>query len=882
MKKNLIFKCAVCLFLNFLISNEFVFSKNYHDSLALKLKDVHDSVRIRYLLEAASHFQVINPDTAIVLAGEAIKLAETTEDTVQSLEAMVLLGRAKQNRSEFYESTKYFFKAVKIAEKWNDLNKLSSYHNSIGISFYYLKDYEKAIFHIQKAADIKLKLHQIPEYATTLGNLAGVLHQLGRHTEALKALKVAVARLDVNKDKILLGNLYNTFGSIYQVGFNKLDSAEFFYRKALKMVENEPEGVYKISACTNIGMICSSLNKFNEAEYYLSEALLWSKKLNRDIATISIYESLSNLYAKMKDYKKALEYKNLQLALKDSVFNADKEKVVANLEMQYQNEKGKQLIQSQKLEIEKTRNKGLWAVIFLILLLFLIIALIVYFKFQSRLQQQLTQAKETFFSNVVHEIRTPISMIQAPIMLLQKKSNDVETVKQLNLAEKSLLRLNELLNQMLLISKIDAGQLTVNGSFGNFMEFLDPVLQQYQSLAQHKNQRFIFNNNLTENYFNFDSDKVQKIIDNLLSNAIKYTGNDGEIGVELNKTGQCLTITIWDNGIGIDDSEKEKIFDRFYRSNDSVQKQIKGIGIGLALVKSLVEALQGTIEVQSQRGEGSTFTVKIPVLAGHSNSQGTVEGNNTVLLVEDDLEIALFNKELLENEKYTVWLASNGVEALHLLKSQIPDIIVSDLMMPVMDGWEFIREVRQNMSTEHIPVIMLSAKASPENRLELLKAGAQAYLTKPFVPDELIHLVSAQLMLMKQKHQNFKQTIEDQIATVEEKYKGTEPYTQKFFKLIFENIDNSEFTVEQLADLMATNRSHFQRKIKALTGYSPSELIKTIRLEKSKEYFVQKKGNITEVAYMFGFSSQSYFTKSFTQFFGITPSQFLQEHSQKI
>lgn len=882
MTKNLIFKCTVCLFLTFLISNEFVFSKNYHDSLALKLKDVHDSVRIRYLLEAASHFQVINPDTAIVLAGEAIKLAETTEDTVQSLEAMVLLGRAKQNRSEFYESTKYFFKAVKIAEKWNDLNKLSSYHNSIGISFYYLKDYEKAIFHIQKAADIKLKLHQIPEYATTLGNLAGVLHQLGRHTEALKALKVAVARLDVNKDKILLGNLYNTFGSIYQVGFNKLDSAEFFYRKALKMVENEPEGVYKISACTNIGMICSSLNKFNEAEYYLSEALLWSKKLNRDIATISIYESLSNLYAKMKDYKKALEYKNLQLALKDSVFNADKEKVVANLEMQYQNEKGKQLIQSQKLEIEKTRNKGLWAVIFLILLMFLIIALIVYFKFQSRLQQQLTQAKETFFSNVVHEIRTPISMIQAPIMLLQKKSNDVETVKQLNLAEKSLLRLNELLNQMLLISKIDAGQLTVNGSFGNFMEFLDPVLQQYQSLAQHKNQRFIFNNNLTENYFNFDSDKVQKIIDNLLSNAIKYTGNDGEIGVELNKTGQCLTITIWDNGIGIDDSEKEKIFDRFYRSNDSVQKQIKGIGIGLALVKSLVEALQGTIEVQSQRGEGSTFTVKIPVLAGHSNSQGTVEGNNTVLLVEDDLEIALFNKELLENEKYTVWLASNGVEALHLLKSQIPDIIVSDLMMPVMDGWEFIREVRQNMSTEHIPVIMLSAKASPENRLELLKAGAQAYLTKPFVPDELIHLVSAQLMLMKQKHQNFKQTIEDQIATVEEKYKGTEPYTQKFFNLIFENIDNSEFTVEQLADLMATNRSHFQRKIKALTGYSPSELIKTIRLEKSKEYFVQKKGNITEVAYMFGFSSQSYFTKSFTQFFGITPSQFLQEHSQKI
>jgi AraC-like DNA-binding protein len=196
-------------------------------------------------------------------------------------------------------------------------------------------------------------------------------------------------------------------------------------------------------------------------------------------------------------------------------------------------------------------------------------------------------------------------------------------------------------------------------------------------------------------------------------------------------------------------------------------------------------------------------------------------------------------------------------------------------MMPDMDGVSLVKEIRANTNTEHIPIIVLSAKTSANSRLEMLSMGVQGYIAKPFLPDELLHLIASQLFMLKEKVVNFKQNVENKIENVEQKFKGIDPYTEKFFKIIFEQIDNSEFSVELFADMMATNRSHFQRKIKSLTGYSPSELIKLVRLEKSKELLQEKKGNITEVAYMCGFSSQSYFTKSFTQQFGQSPSQFL-------
>lgn len=874
------FMRLVCmLYLLFNAGN--VQAQTYDDTLQQKLQHAHDTLKIRLLKRASTHYEIINPDRAIVLANEIVEIAKLNGDTINQLEGMVLLARAHQNRSEFYQSAQYFYQVIAKSEKWVDTKKLASYHNSLGINLFYLKDFDKAVFHIQKAADLKLKTNEIDQYATIIGNLAMVLHRLNRNKEAIKSLNYAEDVLKKNGNNQHLGNLYNVYGSIYQMGYKKLDSAEFFYRKSLAIVSKNGDGLMELTALANIGMVCSEQDKFDEAQHYLEKALILSKKLKREIATLSIYESLSNLYAKKSNYKLAFDYRTLQFDLKDSIFNSDKEKVVANLEAQYQNEKGKQVIQAQKLELEKSRNKTLWSAIIAILLVFLVLTLLVYFKFQSRLQKQLEKAKETFFSNVVHEIRSPITMIQAPLKLLQNKITDTEALVQLNLAEKSLKRLNELLNQMLMISKIDTGKITINESYGNFLEFIEPIVEQYKAQAKLKEQSLLFNNALKETHFSFDADAIQKIIENLLSNAVKYTHVKGEIGIDIFSAADNLTIVVWDNGAGIEKKDIEKVFERFYRTKESLNNKVTGIGIGLSLVKSLAEAMKGTIDLQSSKGEGSVFTVQIPVKNGRVYNHALTENEYCILLVEDDEDILMFNKQFLEQNNYKVITATNGIEAVQILKTQIPDLIISDLMMPGMNGFEFIKEIRHNINTEHIPVLVLSAKSSPQSRMEVLKSGAQAYLAKPFMPEEFLHLVNSQVLMLKQRSREFKENVEVAVTKAEEKYKGNDPYTEKFFKIIFENLDNSDFSVEQFADLMATNRSHFQRKIKALTSYSPSELIKLVRLEKSKELLRDKKGNITEVAYMCGFSSQSYFTKSFTQQFAISPSQFIADSSKK-
>jgi signal transduction histidine kinase/CheY-like chemotaxis protein/Flp pilus assembly protein TadD len=716
----------------------FAQNSNYHDSLYQNLKEANDQKKIDLLLKAADHFQVINPDTAIVLAFDLLALSKQKGDTLHELEAIVLLGRAYQNRSEFYKSTQYFYKALAIVEKWNNYKKLASYHNSIGISYYYLKDFDKAILHIKKAADYKLLTNEIAEYGTIIGNLAGVLHQLGRNEEAIKAIHIAQNKLKGKKNQAILGNLYNTLGSIYQMAYHQLDSAENCYRKALKLGENEPNGPFQLTAHTNIGIVCNEQNKLDDAAYHLNQALKLCIKLKRDIVRLTVYEAMSTNFRKKKNFESALEFKEKVIELKDSIFKSDKEAEIAKLEAQYQNEKGKQIIQAQKLELEKHRNNILWIVILFIILLVVIIGLVVYFRFQNKIRIQVEKAKETFFADVVHEIRTPLTMIQGPIKVLQSKLSQKDELFQLNLADKNIGKLNDLVNQMLLVNKIDSGNYLVNYSYGNFNDFIEPILVTYAELAKQKEQQFTRTLNIDDSYISFDADGIYKIISNLLQNAVKYTPEKGKIGIEITIQNEFIKIAVWDNGIGISESDQQKIFTRFYRTSHSIQSSAKGIGIGLSLVKSLVSALQGSIDLHSAIGEGSVFSVQLPYQKAQLNPI-EIENDSKVmvLLVEDDHDIALFNKHLLEKNNYSVRTALNGALALDILKTDVPDIIITDIMMPVMDGIELLKQLRNQASTEHIPVVILSSKSAPLSRNEMFKLGAQAYLTKPFLPEEL-------------------------------------------------------------------------------------------------------------------------------------------------
>jgi two-component system, sensor histidine kinase ChiS len=863
------------------IFNYFLSAQLNVDSLFSKINLLSGVQKAKAYNVAANFYKLNKPDTAIILA--RLSLQFNPEKNVDQSVSYSTVGESYSYIGSFDSSTIYYLKAIRIAEEFKAEKKLSSYYNGLGIVFYQLGDIEKAIQYMQKASNIKLKSGDLLYYSIINSNVAGALQRLGKFDEAVAILRTSETQLKNFNNVELLANLYNSLGSAYQLQSKNIDSAVYYYKKNIQLITNPTQDAFRLAAYVNLGNIYTDQNKLILAEENLFKALHIINKLNRGVEKITLYENLSNLYEKKKDLPNALKYTNMRFALRDSLFNIDKQKVLQDLDTKYQTEKKDLQIKQQELLIERETNKRNKLIIVFIAAISLFSVIIIYFLFKRQTNAAVERAKQKFFSNVVHEIRTPLTMIQAPLNILKQSKNSDDDIYNITLAEKNIGRLNELVNQMLDISKIETSKYILKDALGNIQLFFEDAIKNYFVLSAEKSISFVPQTFFETKLLFFDKDALEKITGNLISNAIKYTSAGKQIGLTVNVTDDensaKLEIIVWDRGNGISKSDQEKIFNRFYRTSTAESSQ-KGAGIGLSLVKDLIDLYKGTVTLASRENEGSTFTVSLPLKKQVHFVMASLESSisalpNQILLVEDDTDILDFNTRLLQKNNYTVLTASNGVEALQILEKTLPDLILSDLMMPQMDGLSFLTRLKSDKNTDHIPVIFLSAKAAANSRLEVLNAGAQGFITKPFLPDELIALVKNQLSIISKKQTEFVETIKKPEKTLEEKFAGTEPYTQKFFKIIFSKFESPELTVENLADDMATNRSHFQRKIKSITGFSPSELIKIIRLEKAKEFLVSKKGNVTEVAYMSGFSSQSYFTKCFGEYFKISPSDML-------
>jgi len=866
----------------FCFATQNTYADYYADSVKQELIHANDSIHAKVLLKAAKHYIESNPDSALHYAQLAYNFVSKNKLNNVALESTIALARSYQGLSKYYKSTTYYIDAAKLAETTKNNSRLATIYNGLGINYFYLLDYEKSVNYLGKAAEVKLANNEIKEYSTIVVNMASVLHTLGKDKEAIASLNYAEEKLlPLKETENILSNIYNAFGSIYQVGKNDIDSAIFFYSKALEMAQIYKVDIFLLSANINLGLAYLKKNELQQSEKYLLTGLLYAKRIKSNVSEISLYESLSNLSAKRDNYEQALAYKILQMRLKDSLFVSERDNSIAKLETQYQNEKNRTLINQQRIKLKEEKTQILYLIIGFILTSVLGLSIFILMKFKSRLNKRVEQAKEVFFSNVVHEIRTPLSMIIAPLALLKDKINETEKSELIETAIKNASHLELLIGQMLTVSKLDANAYKINNYYANFDEVLMQITDNFKSQSNLKKQSFETNFEIEYPYFEFDFDALEKIIYNLLTNASKYTTHKGKIGLEVKTLNSQLQIMVWDNGEGIDTKNQQKVFERFYQAEKGKQVEQNGIGIGLSMVKSIVMAMNGSIDLQSELNKGSVFTVHLPIAPNTNQVEPALNQlNATVLLVEDDLEILKFNKKQLENIGLNVLTAQNGESASTLIANELPDVIVSDLMMPVKNGFELLKEIKENNATSHIPFIILSAKSSPTEKLEAMRLGAQVYLTKPFLPQELLLLIQNQLKIVELSKGEFQNTLKKESLSLEERFAGKDNYTIKFFELLFKNIDNSEFTIEQFAELMATNRSHFQRKIKAITGNSPSELLKMVRLEKSKELLLKGEGNITEIAYKCGFSSQSYFTKSFNLYFGKSPSKFLSENEK--
>jgi signal transduction histidine kinase/DNA-binding response OmpR family regulator len=560
--------------------------------------------------------------------------------------------------------------------------------------------------------------------------------------------------------------------------------------------------------------------------------------------------------------------------------------------------------------------------------------------------KELDSLKSSFFANISHEFRTPLTLILGPLEKIRSLVSS-EVKQELDIMKRNAQRLKRLIDQLLTLSKLESGELKLKAKQENIVPLVNGYVQSFESLAKQKNIDLVFDTEEKEVLVYVDQDKLEKILFNLLSNAFKFTPANGGIKISIIKQESsvfsrqssvknvkstedwrlktedlpenCTVISISDTGSGIPPNHLAHIFDRFYQADDSDTQLQEGTGIGLALTKELVELHHGKVEVESEVGSGTTFRVYLPLGEGHLSPEeldtsrqslvvsrqseveyetwtpqppkgGVIKKKSPLgdlgvnrelrtdqpllLIVEDNTDLRQYIRSYLD-EEFNIIEAENGAEGLDKAIENIPDLVISDVMMPMMDGLEFCSKLKKDERTSHIPVILLTAKAGSESKIEGLETGADDFLTKPFDAKELIVRIKNLVSQRKTLRELYSKEI---LFGIQEQDQEIPSMDQKFIRkakqVVEDNLTVTDFTSEDFAKEMALSRVQLHRKLTALVDQSASAFIRTIRLNKAAELLSNNAGTVKEIAFDVGFNTLPYFTKCFREQFGVNPSEY--------
>lgn len=512
--------------------------------------------------------------------------------------------------------------------------------------------------------------------------------------------------------------------------------------------------------------------------------------------------------------------------------------------------------------------------------------------------RELDEFKSKLYTNITHEFRTPLTVILGMSDQIEADP-DKGLKKGLDKIRENSQNLLHLVNQMLDLARLEAGAMPAKMIQGDIIAFLRFLTESFQSMAQDQQIHLSFEP--AESYYmmDFDPEKLKQIVSNLLSNAIKYNRAGGEVRIivhmDYNRDPK-LKIAVHDNGIGIPGERLDHIFDRFYRIEDDAHKQLGGTGLGLSITREMVRLLKGEIRVESVLYQGTSFLVELPVTreakpalfpedqematslkknedpdALFLESESVREDLPILLIVEDNRDVSDYLRSFLENE-YRVESAENGQQGLHKAWELVPDIILSDVMMPEMDGIEMLSRLKKDMRSSHIPVIMLTAKADIASRLKGFETGAEAYLEKPFNKDELIVRLKKLVELRKELRERYTSyRVPDSLQ--EEELIMEDQFMQKLHNAFDANLDDENFGIGKLCHIMAMSRAQLYRKFKALTDRTIMDYLLSFRLHRAKELLENPGLNVSQVAYMVGFKNLSHFSSRFTEEHGYNPSE---------
>ena len=516
---------------------------------------------------------------------------------------------------------------------------------------------------------------------------------------------------------------------------------------------------------------------------------------------------------------------------------------------------------------------------------------------RHRIEEETVAAKLQFFTNISHELRTPLTLIAEPVNYIIHDDNlNSQQRSMLHIIQRNVVVLTQLVSEILDFRKVQNGKMELRLSDFNLTENMKQWIMLFSASAQKKHITISMEAPDTI-LLRADQDKIERICYNLLSNALKYTSEGGKISLQAIKKDERVIISVTDSGCGISNNELPYIFDRFYQAKNAG----RGTGIGLAIVKAFTELHHGVVSATSVEGKGRTFSINIPVRQeGAVSKQPTekveqlvepsaikeipnqarhidelVQPHQTdkpeVLIIDDNIDIRTYLRSVL-SEKYNVSEASDGKVALELARKIVPDIVLSDIMMPVMDGLEFCQQLKTDKAISHIPVILLTARSLDEQRAEGYEHGADAYISKPFSLRLLLSRIDNLIESRKKLNQTWSKGVEDdEIGNLSNEIDKS--FLKQLRKIIQENLSNSDLSVEQIGDEIGLSRVQLYRKVKALTGYSPVEMLRKARLMRARHLLQTTDKSVSEVAYAVGFSTPSYFSKCYKEEFDLQPAQ---------
>lgn len=898
-------------------------------------KGLFDAYNIKGIL----FYTNANYDSAITVFGQAFSLSNEDKFDKEKIYSLKYSGDSYSNSARFREADSCFLLLIDIASRSNDSASIAKGYKSIAQNYSAQGDYEGALKYFFKADTFMVNDISI-DHGENFHNIANAYQTLENSKAAISYYEEA---LSIYKK---IGNGYGENSILASLGKVELDnhnylSAKDYLEKARAFFINYNDPAHLADMESNLGLAAYHLGNFDEALNYYEAALANIANIQGSRTLSNTYRGLGNLHATLKNFdksiyflKKALEsahklgdvntimlshealaeayYLNGDLdqayktakqnqLLKDSVSALINDQMLHDLGEKYLNEKKEQeikLLTAQNQLTEQEKRSQLYLLLGLIILV-LLIAILFYILYRNRQKvatklRELDSVKSNFFANISHEFRTPLTLIKGPVQdYLSKGSGPMEN-KELQLIDNNADRLLALVDQLLDLSKLESGSMQLAVEEAELGSFIKAIASSFSYVLTQKSIDFHMDIAPPENGIWFDKDILQKVVTNLLSNAIKYTPEAGEIRVSMLLSDKRAIISIENNGSELAPDELERIFDRFYQADHARD----GAGIGLALVKELVELHKGLIMVTGKNG-WINFKVSLPIRRsafltnelkaptkdvpdpfphidlGVGATLNEVELSDDLpilLIVEDNSDVRALIRGIFE-ATYSIIEAENGLVGIERAIDHIPDIIISDVMMPEKDGVELAKTLKADERTSHIPIILLTAKAGEENELAGLETGADDYITKPF-NNELLKVRVQKLVELRAKlRQRYSQEVilrpkDIAISSADEKF------LERVQRLLDEKLADSKFNAGSFSADVGMSRMQLHRKLKALVGLTTTEFIRSQRLKMAAHLLEASDINVSEVGYEVGFNDPSYFAKCFREAYNCTPSEY--------